>query len=323
MAVATVTRPELEPTVSISADATEHIREFNRFYTRVIGALNDRILGSSYSLPEARVLFELRDGREHDVSELRRLVGIDAGYLTRILSRLEGDGLLLRSRSATDGRRRAAALTPAGRRTAKAMDRRSAAEIVELAGHLGELDEQRLVESLGVVAGVLGRPPEPSSVTVRAPRPGDYGWIVERHGVLQPTDYGWDQTFEALVAGIVADFGSGHDPAVERAWIAEVAGRRAGSIMCVRGTEAGTARLRLLLVEPFARGCGVGTTLVDACIDFARQAGYRRLELWTVSVLAAARRIYERAGFTLVDETPGQHWGQDLVAQTWALPLQP
>lgn len=318
----------------MSATIAERIREFNRFYTSVIGVVDDNILGSAYSLPEARILYELRMGAPRDAADLRREIGIDAGYLSRVLSSLEEHGLLSRSRSAVDGRRRVIALTAGGRRVARQLDTRSAKQIAELLDGLAPAETSRLVEAIGVVTEAF-RPRlsphqdsgqrRPGGTTLSEPALGDLGWIVERHGAMQARDYGWDQTFESLIARIVADFGAAHDPARERAWIAHLDGRRAGSVMCVRGddpSDPDTARLRLLLVEHFARGCGVGTALVDTCVGFARDAGYGRIRLWTVSVLTPARRIYERAGFRLAAEAPESHWGQDLLAQTWERALR-
>ncbi len=296
------------------------VREFNRFYTATIGVLREGLLRTPYSLTEARIIFELAQRDETEVTALRRQLGVDAGYLSRILARFAADGLVDRARSATDGRRQVIRLTPAGRAAYRMLDERSAAEIQRMLDRLPASNQRRLLGAMATIRGVLNDERRPG-VLLREPRPGDLGWIVARHGELYAAEYGWDATFEALVAGIVADFALSADPVGrERAWLAEIDGERAGCVFCVREDES-TARLRVLLVEPDARGAGVGSRLVRECIAFARSAGYRRLVLLTYDVLADARRIYQRAGFRLVHQEPVRRYGHDLVEQEWAKDL--
>lgn len=295
------------------------VRSFNRFYTDRIGVLRSGLLDTPYSLTEARVIFELAQQPSLEVVELRRRLDIDAGYMSRILQRFSGDGIVTRERSAEDGRRQVVRLTARGRRAFSTLDRRSARQIARLLEPLGEGDRLRLVGSMNAIREILGGR-EPNGVSLRAPGPGDHGWIVSRHGALYATEYGWDESFEALVGRIVADFVDQRDPRRERAWIAEMDGERAGCVLCV-ARDPETAQLRLLLVEPWARGHGIGSRLVDACLRFARRAGFRRIVLWTNDVLADARRIYERAGFELLDEQAHHSFGHDLVGQHWARDL--
>jgi DNA-binding MarR family transcriptional regulator/ribosomal protein S18 acetylase RimI-like enzyme len=291
------------------------VRAFNRFYTGVIGVLDRGYLDSPYSLTEVRVLFELAHRDRTEVADLRAELGLDAGYLSRILTRFETDGLALRESSATDARRQVVRLTDRGRQEFAALDERSSAEIGALLATVPESDRNRLVAAMGTIHRVLGDGPPPAYL-LRPPRAGDLGWVVHRHGVRYAEECGFDETFEALVAGVVADFGGGHDPAREAGWIAEVDGEPVGSIFCVRGDDE-TAKLRLLLVEPSARGLGIGARLVEECLLFARRAGYRQIALWTVAELASARRIYQAAGFTLAQERPERLFGRDVVGQTW------
>jgi DNA-binding MarR family transcriptional regulator len=307
----------------MSGTLTEHVaavRAFNRFYTRVIGVLGSGLLETPYSLTEARVLFELGRREEVELATLRAELGLDAGYATRILDRFESDGLVVRSRSGADARRRVLRLSERGREAYRLLDGRSAAETEELLVPLGAEGRQRLVASMDAVRRLLEHEATERPVVLREPGPGELGWVVQRHGALYAAEYGWDSTFEALVARIVGDFGASNDPRRERAWIADVGGAPAGCVFCVAKDER-TAQLRLLLVEPSARGLGLGTRLVDACIAFARAAGYEEIVLWTNDVLVEARRIYERAGFALVGEGPHHSFGQDLVEQTWRRPL--
>jgi DNA-binding MarR family transcriptional regulator/GNAT superfamily N-acetyltransferase len=286
--------------------------------------LRDGLHDTPHSLTEARVLFELGCNGPAEVADLRRTLAIDAGHLSRLLARLDAGGLVHREPSQQDARRRRVRLTDSGRQAYATLDQRSAAEIGALLDALPETDQRRLVAAMDVVSEVLGdrgqqRPP--AAYVLREPEPGDLGWIVQRHGALYAQEYGWDESFEALVARVVADFAEHRDPKRERAWIAEVGGAPAGSVLCARRDER-TAQLRLLLVEPAARGLGIGARLVDECLRFARRAGYEEIALWTNDVLHAARRIYQRAGFTLADEEPHHSFGHDLVGQTWARPLR-
>jgi DNA-binding MarR family transcriptional regulator/predicted N-acetyltransferase YhbS len=295
------------------------LRAFSRFYTAVIGALQEGLLETQYSLTEARVLFELGRRPVMDVADLRRTLDLDAGYLSRIRARLESDGLVTRGRSGGDRRRHVIGLTSRGREVFAVLDTRSAAQARALVGRLAEDEQQALVTALATAERLLGGRTRPD-IQLRAPGPGDLGWVIERHGALYAAEYGWDSTFEALVARIVADFASRRDEDSERAWIATAAGTRAGSVLCTRRDET-TAQLRLLLVEPAFRGHGLGGRLVDECLAFARSAGYARIVLWTNDVLADARRIYERAGFVLDEEERHRSFGHDLVGQMWSRPL--
>jgi DNA-binding MarR family transcriptional regulator/N-acetylglutamate synthase-like GNAT family acetyltransferase len=301
-------------------DAVEEIRSFNRFYTSRLGVLGPGFLRTGHTLGEARVLYELGRAGALGVGELRARMAIDAGQLSRLLVRLERRGLVAREVSPADGRRRTAALTAAGQRDYALLDERSRDETAERLGALDPPERERLVAALAEVRGLLGDGGPTPVVALREPRPGDLGWIIARHGELYVREYGWDGTFEVLVAGIVARYAEAADPGAA-AWIADVDGVPAGCVLCVPGEREGVAKLRLLLVEPRARGLGLGTRLVDAVIAFARGAGYRELTLWTNSILTAARRIYERAGFELVDEAPHHSFGRDLVGQNWSRPL--
>lgn len=301
-------------------DRVATVRAFNRFYTDIIGVLGEGLLATRYSLTEARVLFELARGDAAQAADLRRTLHVDAGYLSRILSRFEAEGLVTRQRSAADGRRQVIRLTEHGRSEFATLDARSGEETSRLLAPLAEEEQRRLVAAMTTVREILEGAPRPDAYILRPPRPGDLGWVVARHGELYAEEYGWDETFEALVARIVADYVDGHDPDRERAWIAEVDGSPAGCVFCVRKEER-IAQLRLLLVEPSARGLGIGSRLVEECARFAARAGYRQLTLWTNDVLDAARRIYERAGFQLVKTEPHHSFGRDLVGQHWTRAL--
>ncbi|HET7272240.1 MAG TPA: helix-turn-helix domain-containing GNAT family N-acetyltransferase [Rubrobacter sp.] len=297
------------------------IRRFNRFFTRRIGVLREGLLHSPYTLTEARVLFEIANGEDLSATDLSRELGLDPGYLSRILARLDQQGLIDRVRSDGDGRRRLLALTPEGERAFAQLDGRSREEVSEMLGGLSEADRRSLIESMRAIEGILDtsfRYSEP--FVLRAHEAGDMGWVVHRHGVLYAREYGWDARFEALVARIVADFVDNFDPARERCWIAEMQGEIVGCVFVVNGGGS-VARLRLLLVEPQARGLGLGTRLVQECIRFARDRGYEKMTLWTNSVLHAARRIYEEHGFQLVEEEEHHSFGQDLIGQNWELEL--
>jgi DNA-binding MarR family transcriptional regulator/GNAT superfamily N-acetyltransferase len=308
------------------------VREFNRYYTGVIGLLDAGYLQTPYSLTEARVIFELAQHRAAaagmaamDAAALCRSLGLDSGYLSRILARFDADGLITRERSPADGRRQAVTLTAAGQQAYRLLNERADAQITHLLAAVAAPDRERLTAAMAEVRRILGGSPHqqarPGMVVLRPPRPGDLGWVVQRNGALYAAEYGWDDTYEALVARIVADYAASHDPRREAAWIAELGGEPAGCVLCVQDSEH-TARLRLLLVEPHARGAGIGARLVAECVRFATQAGYAELVLWTNDILVAARRIYEKAGFTLVDAAPHHSFGHDLVGQNWRLPLR-
>lgn len=308
-------------TASDTAADVAAIRAFNRFYTARVGALRDGLLATAHPLPEARVLYELGQVESIDFADLRRTLDLDAGYLSRLLARLEDQRLVRRERAPDDGRRQRVGLTGTGEDAYRTLDRRSAAEIATLLDGLGDDDRRRLLDALQTVRAILAGAPEPRAFVLRDPRPGDYGWVVQRHGALYAREYGFDASFEALVARVIADYANRHDPERERAWIAEASGRPVGAIFCMRRDER-TAQLRCLLVEPSARGMGVGRALVEACVAFARDAGYAEIVLWTNDVLVEARRLYERAGFALARAEPHASFGRDdLVGEDWTLTL--
>jgi DNA-binding MarR family transcriptional regulator/N-acetylglutamate synthase-like GNAT family acetyltransferase len=297
------------------------VRHFNRFYTQQIGVLQEGYLESPFSLAEVRVLYELAEREQPTASELARDLGLDGGYLSRILRGFAKRGLIDRKPSEVDGRRSLLSLTEQGKAVFAPLHARSHDQIGAMLGRLPVEEQNRLVEAMGTIEGLLGARPEPRvPYLLRPHRPGDMGWVVHRHGVLYAQEYGWDEQFEALVAGIVAKFLEHFDPKLERCWIAERDGEIVGSVFLVKQSET-VAKLRLLLVEPKARGLGIGTRLVDECILFARSVGYRKIVLWTNSVLVAARKIYARAGFRLVEEEPHHSFGHDLVGETWELEL--
>jgi DNA-binding MarR family transcriptional regulator/GNAT superfamily N-acetyltransferase len=297
--------------------AVAAVREFNRFYTNTIGLLRGKYLDTAYSLTEARILFELAQREASEVTDLRRAVDIDAGYLSRILSRFESDGLISRQRSAADGRRQVIRLTDNGRSVVTGLDGRSAAQTRNMLAAVPDDDRHRLLDAMNVITEALSEAPTPRGYVLRAPQAGDMGWVVQRNGAVYAEEFGWDTSYEALVARIVADYVDHRDPECEAAWIAEVDGARAGCVFCVR-ENATTARLRLLLVERWARGLGIGGRLVEEVLRFARRAGYSDITLWTNDVLVDALRIYQRAGFTLDNESPHHSFGQDLVGQNWS-----
>jgi DNA-binding MarR family transcriptional regulator/N-acetylglutamate synthase-like GNAT family acetyltransferase len=306
------------------ADPTHAVRRFNRFYTRQIGLLDEGLLHSPFSLTEVRLLYELAHQPGITATEVRENLALDAGYLSRILRGLRRQGLVTARAPAVDRRRRELTLTERGRRTFEGLDARSSEEVGSMLARLSRAERRELVAAMRGIEDLLGRTAgaqrSEDDVLLREPKPGELGWVVKRHGELYSAEYGWDTDFEGLVAGIVGQFAAGHDPRVERCWIAELRGEPAGSVFLVRQSDK-VARLRLLLVEPWARGHGVGTRLVDECLRFARGAGYARITLWTNDVLHAARRIYERAGFRLVEEKRHRSFGHDLVGQTWELEL--
>jgi DNA-binding MarR family transcriptional regulator/N-acetylglutamate synthase-like GNAT family acetyltransferase len=297
------------------------IRRFNRFFTRRIGVLREGLLHTPYSLTEARILFEIANHHDLTASDLSRELGLDPGYLSRILAGLERRGLIERTPSESDARRLLLALTPEGRDAFSLLDARSREEVAEMLGELSEEEQQRLLEAMRTIERILDKGFKYSEpFFLRTHEPGDMGWVVHRHGVLYAREYGWDERFEALVARIVADFINNLDPARERCWIAEMEGERIGCVFVVKANDE-VAKLRLLLVEPKARGLGLGSRLVEECIRFARSRGYKTLTLWTNSVLDAARHIYEDQGFMLVEEEEHHSFGKDLVGQNWELAL--
>ncbi len=303
------------------AGRVDAVRRFNRFYTRKIGVLPEGFLGSRFSLAEGRVLYELATRARATAAGLAAELGLDAGYLSRILRRFGEQGMIRRQACPTDARQSILSLTTKGRRAFTTIDARSRKAVRTLLGGLPPADQDRLVAAMRVVEDLLGpRPPDRTPCVLRPHRAGDIGWVIHRHGVLYAHEYGWDERFEAVVAGVAAAFLRSHDPTRERCWIADADGTPVGSVLLVKQSER-VARLRLLLVEPAARGHGIGARLVDECVRFARQAGYRKITLWTNSVLVAARHLYIRAGFRLVVEKPHHHFGHGLIGQTWELTL--
>lgn len=302
------------------------VRAFNRFYTNVIGVVQGMYLDTPYSLTEARLLFELSQREITPVADLRRTLDIDPGYLSRVLSRFEVDGLITRARAGGDARRQDIALTAEGKAAAADLDARSARQIGSL---LDGVDRVRLLDAMRDISSLLGSPVPAEAadgrraVVLRAPRPGDLGWVVHRHGAVYASEFGWDTDFEMWVARIIADYLADSGSPRTAAWIAEVDGTPAGSVLCVPdpGDPDATARLRVLLVERWARGLGIGARLVDEVLRFARHAGYARVTLSTYDTLGSARRIYQAAGFSLVSSEAEHVFGQDLTAQEWTLDL--
>jgi DNA-binding MarR family transcriptional regulator/GNAT superfamily N-acetyltransferase len=313
---------ELQPRV-------DAVRRFNRFYTSLVGALDEAHLSSPYTLAEVRLLFELAHRESPTAATLVAELGLDAGYLSRMLRKLERRRLVKRTRSAADGRESHLALTAAGRAAFRSLDSLASDAIARLIEPLDESGQRRLVDAMSTIGTLLGAPTadtaasEPAYI-LRPPRPGDLGWIVHRHGVLFTREFGFNLAFEALVAEIVADYVESYDPAKDSCWIAERKGERVGSVFLVKDSaRPGVARLRLLLLEPSARGLGIGRRLVDECTRFAREAGYHTISLFTTNVLTAARRIYADAGYRLVHEEPHTAFGPKLTAETWELSLRP
>jgi len=300
-----------------TADA---IRAFNRFYTRQIGLLDQAFLGSPFTLTEGRVLYELAHRNSPTATEIGRELSLDPGYLSRLLKKLERGGYLDRGRDAEDARQRPLRLTKVGRRAFQRLDRASGEQVSSMIGGLTPAQVIELVGSMQTVRQVLQPEGTASTYTLRPLRIGDIGWITHRQGILYAQEYGWDATYEGLVAEILGAFVKQFDPAGENAWIAERDGAIIGSVFLVR-ESATTAKLRLLYVEPSARGMGIGRHLVDSCIAFAREKGYRTLRLWTNDVLVSARRIYQASGFRLIQEERHHSFGKDLTGQTWELTL--
>ncbi len=308
-------------TASSSAGRVATVRAFNRLYTGVIGVLDEGPVDAEYSLSEARVIFELAQQDATQVTDLRKRLDLDAGYASRLLVRLEGRGLLTRERCDEDARRQVIRLTEDGRKAFALLDQRSVDRIGSLLGRFGDDEQERLLGAMGAITALVGERRSDPTLVLRPPRPGDFGWVVHRHGALYSREYGWDERFEALVARVVADYADQRDDPRQAGWIAELDGDRVGSIFCMPSEDGRTAKLRLLLLEPTARGRGVGKRLVAECVEFARASGYEAIELWTVSLLAAARAIYQRAGFELVEERQFPGYGYELTGQTWRLEL--
>jgi DNA-binding MarR family transcriptional regulator/GNAT superfamily N-acetyltransferase len=297
------------------------VRHFNRFYTQRIGLLQAAWLNSPFSLTEARVLYELAHRDRPTASALAKDLGLDAGYLSRILQAFGKRGLVSKKASSKDGRQNLLSITDRGRNAYAPLEARSQEEIAVMLGALDDRVQSRMVEAMQTIEQLLSGQAEPKvPYILRPPVPGDMGWVVSRHGALYGREYGWNEEIEALTAEIVAEFVRNYDPKRERCWIAERNGENVGSVFLVRNSDR-VARLRLLLVEPSARGLGIGARLVDECERFARQAGYRKITLWTHGNLAAARRIYEQAGYRLAHKENYTNFGQKLVSETWELNL--
>lgn len=303
-------------------DVTGAIRRFNRFYTARIGALGTRFLDTPHSLTEARVLYELGERGPATAAALGQTLEVDPAQMSRTVGRLVRARLVSRTRHDRDGRARQIALTARGRQEFGRLDERSAARAGALVSPLSPADRGRLLEALRTVESLLGGAAAPPAVVIRPHRPGDWGWIISMHGSVYAEEYGWDGTFEAFVAGVAKEIIERFDPAREACWIAEIDGRRVGSICLVR-KSATVAKLRLLVVDASARGHRIGTRLVDECVRFARRAGYRKVTLWTNDILDAARRVYEQAGFERVAVAPPeQAFGKTQVFETWELDLK-
>ena len=309
---------------SASQQSIAAVRRFNRFYTRQIGVLRKNYLESSYSLGEMRVLYEIAHGERVTASDVARALDLDAGYLSRVLRNFEKRGLITRKTSKQDARQSHLALTARGRQTFAPLEQRSQRQAGDMLGKLKPVQQARLVAAMNSIATLLDggatKPAEKSNYILREPRHGDFGWIVTRHAELYAQEYGWTAPFEGLCAQIVADFVNNYDAKRERCWIAELNGENVGCVMLVKD-KPGVARIRLLLVDPKARGLRLGARLTDKCVRFARERGYNKITLWTHSVLTAARYIYEKAGFKLTSSEKRRSWSHDVVAEFWDLEL--
>jgi DNA-binding MarR family transcriptional regulator/GNAT superfamily N-acetyltransferase len=311
------------------AEQVAALRAFNRFYTRRIGVLDERLYGTPFTLPQTRVLWELAHHDGITASELARLLELDAGYLSRLLTALKARRLVRAQRSPADARQSILSLTAAGRRAFEPMNAHSQAQIATLLAPLDEPSRRQLLQATGTIETLLGAPrAERPPFLLRAPRPGDMGWVVSRHGAIYAQEYGWDITFEGLVARIVGHYVEHFDPKREACWIAERDGHNVGCVFLVQArdektdkVERGVAQLRLLILEPSARGLGIGARLVAECERFARAAGYKRIRLWTQSILTSARSIYAKAGYKLVGSEPHKSFGAELTGEMWELVL--
>jgi DNA-binding MarR family transcriptional regulator/N-acetylglutamate synthase-like GNAT family acetyltransferase len=305
----------------MATDTVADIRAFNRFYTRWVGALERRHLGSSFSLAEARVLYEVAKRPGIIARDIIQQLGLDAGYLSRMLKRFETDGLLQRD-AAADGRAAALHPTAVGLALFGELDRKAAERVGAAIAELNDQERAQLTAAMGMITRLANKKKQSNraEVTLREPTSGDYGWAIERHGAIYQAQFGWGTRFEGLVAELFGKFAMSHDPQCERCWIAELDGERIGCVFVVE-REAKVAQLRCLLVEPKARGKGVGAALVSECISFARSVGYERMMLWTNKGLDSARKIYESVGFELVQEEPHEDFGVPLIGQNWEMAL--
>jgi len=298
------------------------VRHFNRFYTKQIGVLNEGLLESPFTLTEARIIYELANRERATATELGNELGMDPGYLSRTLRALETRKVITRKTSSTDARQSVVGLSAKGRKEFESLDRLSRNQIEEILNELSPVEQKRLLSAMTLIENTLAKNKvdETYSYVLRQPEPGDMGWVVQSNGTLYAQEYGWDENYEALVAQIVADFVKNIDPKKERCWIAEKDGENVGSVFLVKESDE-VARLRLLIVDPKARGLGIGKRLVDECTRFARRAGYKKITLWTNSVLLAARSIYQKAGYELAKSETHHSFGHDLVGETWELTL--
>ena len=297
------------------------LRHFSRFYTRQIGVLRKSYLDSRFSLGEARVLYEIGHADRLTASDIARTLDLDPGYLSRLLRNFEKQGLIERKASVKDARQSHLTLTPRGRRAFAPLEKRSQQQAGSMLGKLKPMEQAELVTAMNSIQSLLDGPAARAAQPIlRQPKSGDFGWIVTRHAQLYRDEYGWTGPFEGLCAQIVADFVNKFDPSKECAWIAEIDRENAGSIMLVKDSDD-IARIRLLLVEPKARGLGLGAKLTEESVKFARDAGYKRVTLWTHSILTTARHIYKQAGFTLTRSEPHESWGQTVVGEHWDLEL--
>jgi DNA-binding MarR family transcriptional regulator/GNAT superfamily N-acetyltransferase len=302
-------------------DQISAVRAFNRFYTRNLGVLDQQLLKSPFSLSEARVLYELATRENLSAKQIGIELGLDPGYLSRIVQNFDDNGLIIRTPVPSDRRQYQLSLTAKGRQAFAKINRSSHDDVAHMLAALAPGDSKRLIEAMRVIERLLGEPQvsQPPAV-LREPRPGDMGWVVQSHGSLYASEYGFDSSFEGLVAEIAAKFLGSFDASRERCWIADVDGSQVGSVFLVRHTDD-VAKLRLLLVDPAGRGQGLGKRLVAECVAFARACGYRKITLWTQSILVAARKIYQDAGFVLVATEPHRSFGQSLIGETWELEL--
>jgi DNA-binding MarR family transcriptional regulator/GNAT superfamily N-acetyltransferase len=306
---------------NVRMQRVEAMRRFNRFYTKQIGVLHERLVRSPFSLTEARIIYELTHKEKTTATELSGGLGLDAGYLSRLLRGLIRNGLIDRQVSETDGRQSFLALTGKGQKAFATLDSRSRRGIEAMLNKLSPSDQNLLLKAMRTIEDLLGpRSPKEVPYLLRPHQPGDMGWVIHKHGALYAEEYGWDEQFEAFVASIAAKFIQHYDPKQERCWMAEINGEIVGSVVLAKKSKT-VAKLRLLLVDPKARGLGIGARLVDECIRFSRRAGYKKIILWTNSILGAARHIYEKSGFLKVHEERHHSFGHDLIGETWELSL--
>ena len=297
------------------------VRAFNRFYTRKLGVLDRQLLKSPFSLSEARVLYELAHREDASAREIGSELGLDAGYLSRIVQNFDDNGLITRKPLPADRREYRLSLTAKGRQAFARLERSSQEDVRAMLADLPAGGGQRLIGAMALIERLLRAPDAPPPIAIlRSPRPGDMGWVVQSHGALYAGEYGFDSSFEGLVAEIVSKFLASFDQLRERCWIAEIDGAQVGSVFLVRHSDD-VAKIRLLIIDPAGRGQGLGKRLVAESIAFARACGYRKITLWTQSVLLAARKIYQDAGFVLMGSEANRSFGQDLISETWELEL--